>query len=131
MNLFNALGKVKISFMFMLVWTGMVWVLTTILTSLFNYYGFPVAQLILSSTFILVIWQAKKLLPFNFIKSTYKPLISSIIMGCVITITQIYFPITYISVIATVLIGSSLYFTVLLLLFKINLINEVRSLFHA
>src|SRR3989339_2002611 len=130
MNLFNALGKVKISFTFMLVWTAMVWVLTTILTSLFNYYGFPVAQLILSSTFILVIWQAKKLLPFNFIKSTYKPLISSIIMGCVITITQIYLPITYISVVAIVLIGSSLYFTVLLLLFKINLINEVRSLFH-
>ncbi|MFA6533092.1 MAG: oligosaccharide flippase family protein [Patescibacteria group bacterium] len=130
-NLFNALGKVKISFTFMLIWTAMVWVLTTFLTSLFNYYGFPVAQLILSSTFILVIWQAKKLLSFNFIKSTYRPIVSASIMGCAITIMKMYFPITYISLAADVLIGSILYFTVLLLLFKINLINEVRSLFHA
>jgi hypothetical protein len=100
------------------------------LTSLFNYYGFPVAQLILSSTFILVIWQAKKLLSFNFIKSTYRPLISAIIMGFVIKIIQLYFPISYITVVINILIGSLLYFTVLALLFKINLINEVKSLFH-
>lgn len=130
-NLFNALGKVKISFSFMLIWTAMVWVLTTLLTSLFNYYGFPVAQLILSSTFILVIWQAKKLLSFNFIKSTYKPLISAIIMGAVIKIIQIYFPVSYITVVINILIGSLLYFTVLVLLFKINIIRELKSLFNA
>ena len=129
-NLFNALGKVKISFSFMLFWTAMVWILTTLLTSLFNYYGFPVAQLILSSTFILVIWQAKKLLSFNFIRSTYKPLISAILMGFVIKIMQLYFPISYITVAINIVIGSLIYFTVLLLLFKINLINEVKSLFH-
>lgn len=128
-NMFNALGKVKISFTFMLVWTIMVWILTTILTSLFNYYGFPVAQLLLSSTFILVIWQAKKILTFNFIKSTYKPLVGAVLMGLVIKSLQLFFPTSYLTVIINIAVGSLVYFTTLVLFFKINLVQELKSLF--
>ena len=80
-NLFNALGKVKISFTFMVIWTVMVWIFTTILTGYLNMYGFPVTQLILSGTFIFVVLKAKKILKFEFIKFVYKPLLSAFFMG--------------------------------------------------
>lgn len=127
-NMFNALGKVKISFTFMAVWTIMVWVFTTILTSAFNYYGFPLTQLLLSGTFIVVLWQAKKILHFEFIKTVYKPLISAIIMGGVIFLFRSMIGQSLVSLIIMMSIGMASYFTVLLLLFKINLITEVLSL---
>ncbi|PIV09540.1 hypothetical protein COS31_05170 [Candidatus Roizmanbacteria bacterium CG02_land_8_20_14_3_00_36_15] len=67
-NFFNALGKVKISFSFMLIWTVIVWILTPIFTKLFGLYGFPIVHLIISSTFGFVVIVAKKIIPFNFFK---------------------------------------------------------------
>jgi len=62
------LGKVKISFSFMLIWTVIVWILTPIFTKLFGLYGFPIVHLIISSTFGFVVIVAKKIIPFNFFK---------------------------------------------------------------
>ena len=56
MNLFNALGKVKISFSFMLSWTVATWLLTPLFIRLFGLYGFPLNQLILSLTFVIVLY---------------------------------------------------------------------------
>lgn len=127
-NLFNALGKVKIYFSFMLIWTTMVWILTIILTPRFHLYGFPITQLALSSTFLLVIWQAKKLVKFQFLKSVYKPLLSSLFMGIVLALYISFIHISLISFILTVVIGVTTYFIFLLVLFKINLISEIKSL---
>lgn len=129
MNLFNALGKVKISFMFMFIWTGMVWVLTILLTQSLHYYGFPFAQLILSATFLFVIWQAKKMVRFGFIQSIYQPLIAAAGMGFVLIMLRLLFPLSLALFISILLIGGAVYFILLLILFKINLVSEIRSLF--
>lgn len=129
MNLFNALGKVKISFTFMAIWTTMVWVLTIILTPTLGYYGFPITQLILSSTFLLVVWQAKKILHFSFLQSIYKSLITAVLMGFVLIMLKSFMTVSLIHLVAIILIGAFAYFILLLLLFKINLITEVQSLF--
>lgn len=127
-NMFNALGKVKISFTFMAVWTGLVWILTTILTSIFGYYGFPITQLILSSTFIVVVWQAKKILDFRFVKPVYKPLVAATLMGILIIIVQKIIHHSLLLFGITIVTGVVSYFIILLILFKINLITEVLSL---
>lgn len=129
MNLFNALGKVKISFTFMLIWTIMVWVLTSVLTPHSHYLGFPIAQLILSSTFLFVIWQAKKMIRFEFIKAVYKPFVAAVIMGIIIKVAQTFVPLSLPFLIITIMFASFAYFIILLTLFKINLISEVKSLF--
>lgn len=127
-NLFNALGKVKKSFIFMIIWTLMVWVFTIILTPFLNYYGFPITQVLLSSTFIAVVYEAKKLVKFHFIKPVYPALISALIMGGLLFLIQINIHISYFSLFTTVLIGIATYFIILLLLFKINLITEIRTI---
>jgi len=127
-NLFNALGKVKISFIFMVIWTTMVWILTTILTRFFHAYGFPITQLILSSTFLFVVWQAKKIIRFSFIKPIYKPLLASLFMGIILVLLESFIHISFMTLGIIVLTGFFTYFILLLLLFKINLITEIRSL---
>lgn len=128
MNLFNALGKVKISFSFMAIWTAMVWVLTAALTPIFGYFGFPITQFILSSTFLFVVWRAKKIIQFSFVKPVYKPLITAFVMGIILFFLRISLPLSIPYLIMTVATGVFVYFILLLVLFRINLIKEIKSL---
>lgn len=82
MNLYNALGRVKTSFSFMALFTSLIWVLTITLTTKYGAIGFPIAHLLVSISFLLVFFKAKKdfgFRPLNFetnlideIKSLYK-----------------------------------------------------------
>lgn len=82
MNLYNALGKVKITFTYMAFFTTLIWVSTLILTGIYGALGFPIAHLIVSTSFLLIFFRAKKefgfrLLNFenniiNEIKSLYR-----------------------------------------------------------
>src|SRR3989338_1425907 len=126
MNLFNALGKVKISFSFMLFWTLTTWLLTPLFTRIFGLYGFPFTQLILSSTFAIVIYRAKKLADFRFLHSVYKPLIATAVMGGITLFIINSIVITYPLLILTVLISALIYFIILRFMFKIDLIEELK-----
>lgn len=127
-NLFNALGKVRISLSFMIIWTVMTWVLTTFLIPPLGIYGFPVTQLILSSTFLFVVWQAKKIIQFSFLKPVHKPVLTAVFMGMVLFVIQRFTPLSFPYFLMTVAGGALLYFILLLILFKMNLITEIKSL---
>lgn len=129
MNLFNALGKVKISFSFMLFWTIITWIFTPLLTKIFGLYGFPVTQIFLSLTFVAVIIQANKIVRFDFIKSVDKAIFSSLMMGAFALFFLIYIPRGIPQLILTSVIAITSYFILLKYLFKIDLITEVKSLF--
>jgi O-antigen/teichoic acid export membrane protein len=128
-NLFNALGKVKISFSFMTFWTVSTWILTTFLTKAFGFYGFPITQLILSATFVLVVYQAKKLITFNFFKPIYQPLIAAFLMGLIIFLFISFISTSYLNLTLIIFFAVIIYFLILFFSFKINLINEVKKLF--
>lgn len=128
-NLFNALGKVKIPFSFMTFWTIATWILTPIFTRIFGLYGFPLTQIILSSSFVVVIYIAKKYANFRFIESVFKPLVATLIMS-VITIILINISVLSLPlIIITIVISAFSYFIILRLLFKINFVAEIRALF--
>jgi len=128
-NLFNALGRVKISFIFMVFWTISTWILTTSLTKAFGFYGFPITQVILSASFMLVVYQAKKIIRFNFLKPIYQPLIAAFIMGILAFFLIYLAPVSFINLTIIILLTSLIYFYILFFLFKINLITEIRKLF--
>lgn len=60
MNIFNALKKPGIPFIFMIFWTCATWVLTPWFITRFGPVGFAWVQLMLSSTFIVVVFVAGK-----------------------------------------------------------------------
>lgn len=66
MNLYNALGKVKITFSFMAFFTSLIWILTIVLISNYGVLGFPMAHLIVSISFFLVFFKAKQEFGFKF-----------------------------------------------------------------
>ncbi|RJQ35816.1 hypothetical protein C4559_06300, partial [Candidatus Microgenomates bacterium] len=128
-NLFNALGKVKISFYFMIFWTVTTWILTPILSKIFGYYGFPIVQFILSFAFIAVVAKAKQIIPFSFIKPIYQGIVSAAIMGLVIFFLKISFPVNIFTFISIIIAGGLVYFASIRIIFKIDIINEFKKLF--
>lgn len=130
-NLFNALGKVKISLFFMVFWTIMNWVLTVYLTNKFHLYGFPLTQVILAISFVAVIYQAKKIVNFHFFRSIYPSLIATLIIYAICSFSLFYLGGSIKSAITTILIGIASYFIIMKLLFKINIVTEFKTLiFH-
>ncbi len=131
MNLFNALGKVRISLSFMFFWTVITWIFTPTFTKLFGLYGFPITQVLLSLTFIAVVYVAKKEISFNFFKPIYRAIISSILMGIMVffTLTFGYSLNLIFKAILGIIIGGLSYLIILRLVFNINLIFEIKSIF--
>lgn len=129
-NFFNSIGKVKISFKLMIFWTTTTWVLTPIFTLKFALYGFPLALIILSLTFIYVIYLAKKIVPFSFLKPIKPALVSSIIMIIVLfLISKINFN-PFISLISLISLGIISYSLTVIFIFKINPIQILKSFYE-
>jgi O-antigen/teichoic acid export membrane protein len=82
-NIFNALKKPKVPFYFMIFWTASTWILTPWFIRQFGPIGFAYVQLLLSCSFIAVMYFSRKLLHlkllavgqvFQDLSSTIEPL---------------------------------------------------------
>lgn len=130
-NLFNALGNVRLSFTFMFAWTIIVWIFTPPLTYFFGFYGFPLTHLLISSTFGFVIWMAKKNIPFAFLKSV-KPFILSVIPASLVmySINLYQFSNLITSIIIISFSGGLTYLAFLKYAFKLNIIKDIKYLLY-
>ncbi len=127
-NLFNALGKVKLSFSFMVFWTVASWILTPILTHYYGLFGFPITLVILSSTFIVVSWKARQFISFELFPSVYPAILSGAIMSILVFFLFSILKFSFINLCITVLLASLIYYLFLTYMFKINLIGEIKYL---
>ena len=113
----------------MLFWTITTWLLTPIFTKMFGLYGFPLNQLILSLTFAVVLYMAKKVVDFKFLLSVYKPLTATAIMGIITFILIDSMTPNPPLIILTILLSTLIYYITLKFIFKIELIEELKILF--
>ncbi len=87
MNIFNALKKPKVPFYFMIFWTASTWILTPWFIHQYGPIGFAYVQLILSCSFVAVIFYSRKFLDlrllavgqvFTDLQSTILPLVGKL-----------------------------------------------------
>lgn len=87
MNIFNALKKPKVPFSFMIFWTASTWILTPWFIHQYGPIGFAYVQLILSCSFVAVIFYSRKFLDlrllavgqvFTDLQSTIIPLVGKL-----------------------------------------------------
>lgn len=124
-NFFNGIGKVKISFAFMFLWTAMTWVLIAPLTSILGMYGFPTLVFILSLSSIIVVNMARKEVMFDILKQISPFIISGTIMGMMLSIAGTYLGLRhYLGILIVIALGTVSYVALLRFIFKINIIQE-------
>lgn len=125
-NMFNALGKVKISFRFMVMWTVLTWILVPLYSKIFGMFGFPLAHLTLSLTFIFTFVVAKKLIPFHFRSNLYAPFISSLVMAiAVLAVDRL--ETSLLTFALSIIVGAVTYIAMLSFVFKKNIIHDFKS----
>ncbi len=73
-NLFNSIGRVKLSVVFMIVWTALTWIFVPSFIRFFGYNGISYAFFLMSLTFVFVFFTAKHLVEFSFRKAVLLPL---------------------------------------------------------
>lgn len=128
-NIFNALGKVKLSFNLMIFWTLTTWVFTVGLTNFFGIYGFPVTHLIISSTFIIVLILAKKIVPFSFFKPIKKFLMAGgLMIITILIIDKIKIDNLSLSILLIASSGSLVYLGSLILVFKLKIKENLKEI---
>lgn len=132
MNLYNAQGRVKVTFSFMTFFTALTWILTPFLVSKNPLFGFPLAHLIVSVSTIAVIYKAKKETGLKFFQSVYKFALASFAMGFVVLLIQrlvvnISLPLLFV---LSVFWGAVLYYLILRFSFGVNLVSDFKSFYQ-
>lgn len=82
-NLFNAIGKIKITFKLMLMWSTLTFALVPYLSIKYSVVGASVGYALVGASSVVAIIVAKKLVNFSITESVFKPLVASLMMGFV------------------------------------------------
>ncbi len=118
MNALNAVGRIKTTLKFMVVWTILTWVLTTIFIYFYGYNGVAVALLLITGTIYFVVQKAKRIALFEFFPNVRAAVVSSVVQGVFYTALLRIIPHTIPWLLAAGLGGCILYGGLLYLLEK-------------
>jgi len=122
-NTLNAIGKIRITLILMIIWTILTWVLAFLFVYLFGFVGVPIAYLVISTTSILTVWLAKKEIKFGIINQIKTALISSIVQMMFYRFTHDYKGTGNLNVVLWLLSGVVLYAVLFYILEKERIIK--------
>lgn len=123
-NALNAIGKIKISLYFMIMWTILTWALVPLFIVLFGFNGFAIASAVIGITVIIVVYVAKKYIPFS-ILSLWVPTVATMVMAGVMILLMHFLSQTVLSVVTLILVGGGVYLGTALLLAREEVIKDI------
>jgi len=124
-NALNAIGKIKTTLYLMIFWTVCTWVLTPLAVFYFGFNAVAAVSALISTSAFLVVFIVRRHIKFNFLRAIIYPLISSLVMGVAIYSLGVEFVKDIWSLILVIAGGAILYFTVIFLLAKKNIVSDI------
>ncbi len=128
-NLLNAIGKIKITFYLMIMWTVLSWVLIPLLAVRYGVVGASIGYSLVGVSSIIAIIIARRFVKFSLINSMIKPFFGAIIMGIALFVARGFLPYSYYSMIGLTLIGSFVYGSIMFIIMGMGLVEDVRRSF--
>ena len=130
-NALSAIGRIKIVFKLMIMWTSLTWILYPALAYKFGYNGAAFAASLVSLSSIVAIVIAKKHLHFNLLKSIKAPLISSALMAglCLVLVSVIGKNIF--GVVGAIVLSGLFYFGLIYLFKGDEFLNDSKKLINS
>jgi O-antigen/teichoic acid export membrane protein len=127
-NMLMAIGKVKITFYLMIMWTVLTWVFVPLLAYNYGVNGASLGYSIVGSSSIVAMFIAHKYVKYSYITSVLKPLFAALVMGYVVLVCSKLLPLSILSLIALTLIGGIVYLGTLYLVIGKGIISDVKRL---
>ncbi len=124
-NLMDATGRVKNTLYLMVLWTTLTWILTPLFIFLYGFNGVALASFLISTTVVITLYLARKIVKFNLFKSIFKPSFCTAIMAIVVYLEIKFFVSNMTSLIFVIGTGLLVY----LVLYSLVAKNEVQRVF--
>lgn len=127
-NVLDSTGRVSTTLKLMVLWTVLIWILTPIGIIFFGYNAVAVASFFVTLTIVITIRLVKQVVPFSFIKSTYKSVVAAICMAIVVFFAGRIFISDLLTMIFVILIGGVIYIIAIYAIARKELISELSFL---
>jgi len=124
-NMLNAIGKISLTFKFMVMWTILTWALVPALSYLYGINGAALGFALVGISSIFAIALSSKFIDINYVEVLGKPILGAILMGILVFILRSVLSTSFVSVIIMVVTGLFSY-TFLLLIIEPNLLQMVK-----
>lgn len=128
-NLLNAIGKIKITFMFMIMWTALTWLLVPFLARVNGVNGAALAYTLIGVSSIFVIFVVKKYVNFSITSSILRPLLGTTVMAMVLLSIRSFLGTEIGSLVLLTIIGFVTYLVSMVTIIGISLIEDAKKSF--
>lgn len=108
-NVLDATGRVKTTLQLMVLWTLLTWTFTPVLIYAYGYNGVSIASFFITLTIVYTVYLVKKIVPFDLLKSIYKPVFATVIMSFVVFVLSNLLVNSLITLIFVILMGAAVY----------------------
>lgn len=129
-NLLNAIGKIKITFYLMIMWTVLTWASVPILAIKFSVIGASIGYSIVGASSVVAIFIAKKFVNFSLTNSIIKPAIGTIAMSLILIVVKRFLPVSVNSMILLALVGMATYAASMFSMMGLSLVADVKRSFN-
>ena len=115
-NMLNAIGKISLTFKFMIMWTALTWLFVPFLSIQFGVSGAGFGFALVGLSSVITIWKCSEFVNIDYFKLLLKPILAVFVMGVLVSLLRSILPVSYLSVISMGLFGLVTYLTLLLIL---------------
>ncbi|HJX46003.1 MAG TPA: oligosaccharide flippase family protein [Patescibacteria group bacterium] len=129
-NLLNSIGKIKITFKLMIMWTVLSWLLIPILSVKYSIIGAAAGYAIVGASSLIAIFITWRIVKFSIFESVLKPFIAAVIMTIVLLIIRHNLSISLLSVFILIGLGIITYAVNVYLLIGSSIITDVKKSFQ-
>ena len=108
-NLLNAIGKIKVTFKLMLMWTILTWVFVPFLAIKYGVDGAAFGYSLVGASSLIAIYIVYRIVRFDIVRSVGKPLAGTLIMAAILLLTRSLVPVNILSVFILTFVGITFY----------------------
>ena len=125
-NMLNAIGKIRITFYLMIMWTVLAWIFIPVLAVKFGVTGASIGYSLVGASSVIAIIVAKRYVNFSLTDSMIKPLIGAFVMGAILIIAKRFLPVSINSMVLLTLVGVIIYGASMLSMMGLSLVIDIK-----
>lgn len=126
-NLLNAIGKIKITFWLMVMWTSLTWIFIPVLSNFYGPTGASIGYSLVGTSSVVAIYVAKKYINFSITDAMIKPLIGTSIMSVAIIFAKGFVAPGFYGLQLLILIGIVSYGASMVTIVGISLVEDAKK----
>lgn len=129
-NTLNSIGKIRITFFLMVMWTVLTWLVIPYLALTYGINGAAAGYALVGSSSIVAIIIARNFVKFSLYSSAVKPLFASLFMGAILLIIRQVLPWSLYTIGVLIVAGGAIYMVTMATIIGASLISDVKRTFQ-